>query len=127
MRAVSVRPDPIADLSVPVRGPLRAAKVKRVTRTIRRLGRFQGRSPGRPSILPPLATIAGLAEEIPPIAPECADRAMKYFGLVLRARGEATRPGHDSHAIESQLGDDELSEPQVRSVTSAVIRSLKAE
>ena len=30
-------------------------------------------------------------------------------------------------AIESQLGDDEPSEPQVRSVTSAVIRSLKAE
>lgn len=69
-------------------------------------------------------TIIALAEEIAQVAPDCADRALKIIAF---ARELADQPDRAlvEDAVESQLIDSELSEPQLQSVTSAVVNSIR--
>ncbi len=70
-------------------------------------------------------TIITLAQVIAQLAPECADKALK---IIDAARELGDRPDHAmiEGAIESKLIDSELSEPQLQTVTSAVIGSMRS-
>jgi hypothetical protein len=67
--------------------------------------------------------IVMLAEEIARAAPECADKAMQIVDLV---QAGDLRPDRDmvQTAIESNLADGDVSESQLQSTTSAVIRAI---
>jgi hypothetical protein len=69
--------------------------------------------------------IVTLAEEIVRIAPECTEKAMKIIEFARELGENEPDRGAIADAIESQMIDDELSEPQIRSVTSAVVRSVR--
>jgi hypothetical protein len=69
-------------------------------------------------------TIIALAEEIAQVAPDCADRALKIIEFA-RELGDQPDRATVEDAIESQLIDSELSEPQLQNVTSAVIGSIR--
>jgi hypothetical protein len=71
-----------------------------------------------------VSTIIALAQEIAQVAPDCADRALKIIEF---ARELADQPDRAmvEDAIESQLIDGELSEPQLQSVTSAIVGSIR--
>jgi hypothetical protein len=69
--------------------------------------------------------IVALAEEIARVAPDCADRAMKIIELARELDKSLPDRASIEDAIEGQILSDELSEPQVRSVTSAVVSSWK--
>ena len=69
--------------------------------------------------------IVALAEEIARVAPDCADRAMKIVELARELDKSLPDWASIEDAIEGQILSDELSEPQVRSVTSAVVSSWK--
>ena len=68
-----------------------------------------------------------LAEASARVAPDCADRAMKIVELAREP--DMSHPDRASieDAIEGQIFSDELSEPQVHAVTSAVVSSWKAD
>ena len=68
-------------------------------------------------------TIIALAEEIAQVAPDCADRALKIIEFV-RELGDQPDHATIEDAIESQLIGSELSEPQLQTVTSAVVGSV---
>ena len=74
-----------------------------------------------------VAAIIAVAEEIARVAPDCAERALKIIELAREL--EEVQPDRTSiqDAIESQMAIDEVSETQVRNVTSAVVGKLKAE
>lgn len=74
-----------------------------------------------------VAAIVAVAEEIARVAPDCAERAHKIIELAREL--EEMQPDRTSiqDAIESQMAIDEVSETQVRNVTSAVVGKLKAE
>ena len=61
------------------------------------------------------------------MAPDCAERALKIVELAREL--EEVQPDRTSiqDAIESQITDDEVSEAQVRNLTSAVVGKLRAE
>jgi hypothetical protein len=59
------------------------------------------------------------------VAPDCADRAMKIVELARELDKSLPDRASIEDAIEGQILSDELSEPQVRSVTSAVVSSWK--
>jgi hypothetical protein len=69
--------------------------------------------------------IIALAEEIAQVAPECADKALR---IIESARELGDRPDRAmiEEAIESRLIDSELSEPQLQTVTSAVVGSIRS-
>lgn len=69
-------------------------------------------------------TIVALAEEIAQVAPDCADRALKIIEFA-RELGDQPDRAMVEDAIESQLIDSELSEPQLQTVTSAVVGSIR--
>lgn len=68
--------------------------------------------------------IVMLAEEIARAAPECADKAMRIVDLV---RAGDLRPDRDTvqTALEANLVDGDVSESQLQSTTSAVIRAIQ--
>ena len=68
--------------------------------------------------------IVMLAEEIARAAPECADKAMRIVDLI---RAGDLRPDRDTvqSAIEANLVDGDVSESQVQTTTSAVIRAIR--
>ena len=74
-----------------------------------------------------VAGIIAVAEEIARVAPDCAERALKIIELAREL--EEVQPDRTSiqDAIETQMATDEVSETQVRNVTSAVIGKLKPE
>jgi hypothetical protein len=69
-------------------------------------------------------TIIALAEEIAQVAPDCADRALKIIEFA-RELGDQPDRATVEDAIESHLIDSELSEPQLQTVTSAVVGSIR--
>jgi hypothetical protein len=72
-------------------------------------------------------TIIALAEEIAQVAPDCAHRALKIIEFA-RELGDQPDRATIEDAVESQLIDSELSEPQLQTITSAVVgsgRSMK--
>ena len=71
-----------------------------------------------------VAAIIALAEEIAQVAPECADKALRIIEAA-RELGERPDRAMVEDAIESQLIDSELSEPQLQTVTSAVVGSIR--
>jgi hypothetical protein len=71
-----------------------------------------------------VAAIIALAEEIAQVAPECADKALRIIESA-RELGERPDRAMVEDAIESQLIDSELSEPQLQTVTSAVVGSIR--
>ena len=71
-----------------------------------------------------VAAIIALAEEIAQVAPECADKALRIIEAA-RELGERSDRAMVEDAIESQLIDSELSEPQLQTVTSAVVGSIR--
>ncbi len=64
-------------------------------------------------------------EEIAQVAPECAGKALKIIDAA-RELGERPDRAMIEDAIESKLIDSELSEPQLQSVTSAVVGSINS-
>jgi hypothetical protein len=70
-------------------------------------------------------TVISLAEEIARSAPECATKAMQIIDLM---QGLDAVPDRETieDAIETSLNDGELSEPQVRTMTSAIVNAVKA-
>jgi hypothetical protein len=72
-----------------------------------------------------VGTIIALAEEIAQVAPDCADRALKIIEFA-RELGDQPDRATVEDAIESQLIDSELSEPQLQTVTSAVVGSIRS-
>ena len=70
-------------------------------------------------------TIIALAQEIAQVAPECADKALKIIDAA-RELGERPDRAMIEDAIESKLIDSELSEPQLQTVTSAVVGSINS-
>ncbi len=68
--------------------------------------------------------IIALAEEIAQVAPECADKALRIIEAA-RELGDRPDRGMIEEAIESRLIDSELSEPQLQTVTSAVVGSIR--
>ena len=74
---------------------------------------------------PHVDTIITLAQEIAQVAPECADKALKIIDAA-RELGERPDRAMIEDAIESKLIDSELSEPQLQSVTSAVVGSINS-
>lgn len=72
---------------------------------------------------PHVDTIIALAQEIAQVAPECADKALKIIDAA-RELGEPPDRAMIEDAIESKLIDSELSEPQLQTVTSAVVGSI---
>jgi len=71
-----------------------------------------------------VSTIIALAQEIAQVAPDCADRALKIIEFARELEDQPDRLMVED-AIESQLIDGELSEPQLQSVTSAVVGSIR--
>ena len=71
-----------------------------------------------------VAAIIALAEEIAQVAPECADKALRIIESA-QELGERPDRAMVEDAIESQLIDSELSEPQLQTVTSAVVGSIR--
>jgi hypothetical protein len=69
--------------------------------------------------------IIALAEEIAQVAPECADKALRIIGSA-RELGDRPDRAMIEEAIESWLIDSELSEPQLQTVTSAVVGSIRS-
>jgi hypothetical protein len=69
--------------------------------------------------------IIALAEEIAQVAPECADKALRIIEAA-RELGDRPDRGMIEEAIESRLIDSELSEPQLQTVTSAVVGSIRS-
>ena len=69
--------------------------------------------------------IIALAEEIAQVAPDCADRALKIIEFA-RELGDQPDRATIEDAIESQLIDSELSEPQLQTVTSAIVGSVRS-
>ena len=69
-------------------------------------------------------TVISLAEEIARSAPECATKAMQIIDLM---QGLDAVPDRETieDAIETSLNDGELSEPQVRTMTSAIVNAVK--
>jgi hypothetical protein len=74
---------------------------------------------------PHVDTIIALAQEIAQVAPECAGKALKIIDAA-RELGERPDRAMIEDAIESKLIDSELSEPQLQSVTSAVVGSINS-
>ena len=74
---------------------------------------------------PHVGAIIGLAEEIARLSPECAERAFKIIEFA-RELGD-TQPDLASiqEAIESEMLDDEISDTRSRSMTAAVIATMK--
>jgi hypothetical protein len=68
--------------------------------------------------------IIALAEEIAQVAPECADNALRIIESV-RKPGDRPDRAMIEEAIEGQLIDSELSEPQLQTVTSTVFGSIR--
>ena len=68
-------------------------------------------------------TIITLAQEIAQLAPECADKALKIIDAA-RELGDRPDRAMIEDVIESKLIDSELSEPQLQTVTSAVVGSI---
>ena len=71
-----------------------------------------------------VSAIIALAEEIAQVAPYCADQALK----IIEFAHELVDPPDCAtiqDAIESQMVDSELSDPQLQSVTSAVVGSMR--
>jgi hypothetical protein len=75
---------------------------------------------------PHIEAIVALAEEIARLAPDCAEQAAKIAEFARELGTCSPDRSTIEDAIESQMVDGELSDPQLRSVTSAVVRSLKA-
>ncbi len=71
-----------------------------------------------------VSTIIALAQEIAQVAPDCADRALKIIEFA-RELGDQPDRAMVEDAIESQLIDGELSEPQLQSVTSAIVGTIR--
>ena len=71
-----------------------------------------------------VSTIIALAQEIAQVAPDCADRALKIIEFACELADQPDRAMVED-AIESQLIDGELSEPQLQSVTSAIVGSIR--
>lgn len=71
-----------------------------------------------------VAAIIALAEEIAQVAPECADKALRILESARELRDRPDRAMVED-AIESQLIDSELSEPQLQTVTSAVVGPIR--
>ena len=71
-----------------------------------------------------VSAIVALAEEITQAAPDCADRALRIIEFA-REFGDQPDRAPIQDAIEGQLVDSELSEPQLQTVTSAVIGSMR--
>jgi len=74
---------------------------------------------------PSAGAIINLAEEIARLSPECAERAFKIIEFA-RELGD-TQPDLASiqEAIESEMLDDEISDTRSRSMTAAVIATVK--
>jgi hypothetical protein len=71
-----------------------------------------------------VSAIIALAEEIAQVAPDCADRALKIIEFA-HELGDQPDRATIQDAIESQMVDSELSDPQLQSVTSAVVGSMR--
>ena len=69
-------------------------------------------------------TIISLAEEIARSAPECATKAMQIIDLVRELDSTPDRETIED-AIETSLNDSELSDPQLRTMTSAIVKAVK--
>ena len=72
-----------------------------------------------------LDAIAGLAEEIARISPECADKALSIIRLLGDLGGKPDKASIED-AIEQQAAGD-LSDTTVRNATNAVIRTMRNE
>ena len=72
-----------------------------------------------------IETVISLAEEIARSAPECATKALQIIDL-MQGLDVAPDRGTIEDAIETSLNDSELSEPQVRTMTSAIVSAVKA-
>jgi hypothetical protein len=72
-----------------------------------------------------VATIIALAEKIAQVAPNCAHPALRIIEFA-RELGEQPDRATIEDAIESQLIDSELSEPQLQTITSAVVGSVRS-
>ncbi len=74
---------------------------------------------------PHIDAIVALANEIARIAPDCAEQASKIAEFARELYACSPDRSTIEDAIESQMIDSELSDPQLRNVTSAVVQSLK--
>jgi hypothetical protein len=71
-----------------------------------------------------IETITSLAEDIARSAPECATKAMQIIDLVRELDAVPDRETIED-AIETSLNDSELSDPQLRTMTSAIVNAVK--
>lgn len=73
-----------------------------------------------------LETVSALAGQIARASPECADKAMKIVDLL---QDVALQPDREliQDAIETNMVDSELSEPQLKTMTSAVVGAIRSE
>jgi hypothetical protein len=72
-----------------------------------------------------IETVVALAEDIARSAPECATKAMQIIDLMQDLDAAPDREMIED-AIETSLNDGELSDPQVRTMTSAIVNAVKA-
>jgi hypothetical protein len=72
-----------------------------------------------------IETVIALAEEIARGAPECATKAMQIIDLMGDLDAAPDRAMIED-AIETSLNDSELSDPQVRTMTSAIVNAVKS-
>jgi hypothetical protein len=71
-----------------------------------------------------IEAIISLAQDIARIAPECATKSMQIIDLVRELDAVPDRETIED-AIETSLNDSELSDPQLRTMTSAIVKAVR--
>ena len=72
-----------------------------------------------------LDSIETLAMEIARHCPDCAERAARIAAFASEVRAGGVDRGTVQDVLETELGDDDVSDVQVRSAAEAVVRASK--